>query len=75
MPPITGWRKASEWRTWQGKMLRSIAEHQTANQTYLEEGVRLLELTQRARELFQRQEPLKKRRLPKFPALELLLEG
>ena len=37
-------RKATEWRAEQGRLLRSIEEHQAANQTYLEEGVALLEL-------------------------------
>ena len=34
--------------------------------TYLEEGVRLLELAQRAHRLFQKQEPREKRRLLNF---------
>jgi site-specific DNA recombinase len=59
-------RKASEWRSEQDLLLRSIEEHQTANQTYLGEGVRLLELTQRAHTLFQKQEPREKRRLLNF---------
>ncbi len=59
-------RKASEWRKEQDLLLRSIEEHQTANQTYLEEGVRLLDLAQRAHRLFQKQEPREKRRLLNF---------
>ena len=59
-------RKASEWRSEQDRLLRSIEEHQGANQTYLEEGVRLLELAQRAHSLFQKQEPREKRRLLNF---------
>ena len=39
-------RRASEWRREQDRLLLSIEEHQSANQTYLEEGVRLLELAQ-----------------------------
>ena len=35
-------RKASEWREEQGKCLALIREHQDTNQTYLDEGIRLL---------------------------------
>ncbi len=59
-------RKACEWRKEQALLLRSIEEHQAANQNYLEEGVRLLELAQRAHKLFQEQEPREKRRLLNF---------
>ena len=59
-------RKATEWRGEQDRLLRSIEEHQTANRTYIDEGVRLLELAHRAYELFQKQEPHEKRRLLNF---------
>ena len=59
-------RKSSEWRREQDRLLQSIEEHQAANQTYLEEGVRLLELARRAHRLFQKQEPREKRRLLNF---------
>ena len=59
-------RKAAEWRAEQDRLLRAIQEHQTADQTYLEEGIRLLELGRRAHELFQKQEPREKRRLLDF---------
>jgi len=59
-------RKATEWRGEQDRLLRSIEEHQTANRTYIDEGVRLLELAHRAYELFQKQEPSEKRRLLNF---------
>ena len=59
-------RKASAWRIEQDLLHRSIEEHQTANQAYLEEGIRLLELAQRASKLFQKQEPREKRRLLNF---------
>ena len=55
--------KSTEWRAEQDRLLRSIEEHQHANRTYIDEGVRLLELASRAAELFQRQTPLEKRRL------------
>ena len=59
-------RKASEWRLEQDRLLRSIEDHQTANQTHLEEGVQLLGLAKRAHSLFQKQEPREKRRLLNF---------
>ena len=59
-------RKAAEWREEQDRLLRTIEQHQTANQNYLEEGIRLLELAHRAPELFERQQPQEKRRLLDF---------
>ena len=59
-------QKSCEWRREQDLLLCSIEEHQAANQSYLEEGVRLLELAQRAHSLFQKQEPREKRRLLNF---------
>jgi site-specific DNA recombinase len=59
-------RKSSEWRQEQDALLCSIEGHQSANQTYLEEGIRLLELVQRAHSLFHKQEPSEKRRLLNF---------
>lgn len=44
-------RKAAEWREEQGRLMRAIEEHQAEDQTYLEEGIRLLELGRRAHEL------------------------
>ena len=59
-------RKAAEWRAEKGRLLHAIEEHQTANQAYLEEGIRLLELGRHAHELFQKQAPREKRRLLNF---------
>jgi site-specific DNA recombinase len=59
-------RKSAEWRDEQQALLRQIAQHQQANQTYLEEGIQLLELARRAPELFARQQPREKRRLLDF---------
>jgi hypothetical protein len=41
-------RKAAEWRAEQQKCLELIRGHQDANQTDLDEGIRLLELAQKA---------------------------
>jgi hypothetical protein len=59
-------RKAAEWRAEQCRLLRSIEARQAANQTYLEEGVALLELAGRAGELFRKQGPREQRRLLDF---------
>jgi len=40
-----------------------IRRHQQADQSYLDGGVRLVELAQNARRLFERQQPREKRRL------------
>ena len=59
-------RKASEWRAEQDRILRAVEGHQTANRTYLDEGIQLLDLARRAHDLFRRQEPREKRRLLDF---------
>jgi site-specific DNA recombinase len=58
--------KSPEWSAEQDRLLRDVATHQAANQTYIEEGVQLLELAHRAHELFERQEAGEKRRLLNF---------
>src|SRR5262249_42977870 len=59
-------RKVAEWRPEQDRLLRAIEQHQTANRTYLDEGVRLLELASKAHALFRQQAPREKRRLLDF---------
>ena len=56
-------RKARDWRAQQNRLLADIGDHQNANQSYMEEGVRILELAVRASELFERQPAEEKRRL------------
>jgi hypothetical protein len=59
-------RMSAEWRAEQDRCLREIERHQSADQSYLVEGVRLLELARNAQRLFQKQEPREKRRLLNF---------
>jgi site-specific DNA recombinase len=59
-------RMSAEWRKEQENLLAEITLHQAADQSYLEEGVRLLELAHDARRLFVNQEPREKRRLLNF---------
>jgi site-specific DNA recombinase len=59
-------RMSGEWRGEQDRCQRDIERHQTADQSYLEEGVRLLELARNAQRLFKIQEARQKRRLLNF---------
>ncbi len=59
-------RMAADWRREQDACLRQIERLKSADQSYLEDGVRILELAKNARRLFERQEPREKRRLLDF---------
>jgi site-specific DNA recombinase len=59
-------RMSGEWRGEQDRCQREIEQHQTADQSYLEEGGRILELARNAQRLFEKQEPREKRRLLSF---------
>jgi site-specific DNA recombinase len=59
-------KMSAEWRAEQDRCLREIGWHQSADQAYLGEGVRLLELAHNAGRLFAKQEPREKRRLLNF---------
>ena len=59
-------RMSGEWRAEQDRCLREIERHQNADQSYLEEGLRILELARNAQRLFEAQEPRQKRRLINF---------
>jgi site-specific DNA recombinase len=57
---------AEQWRVEQEKLMQEIALHEAADQCYLDEGVRLLELAQSAQRLFAKQEPHEQRRMLNF---------
>jgi site-specific DNA recombinase len=59
-------RKAADYRREQARIMREIQAHGTANQSYIEDGVRLLELAQQAHVQFEKQPPAQKRRLLGF---------
>ena len=63
-PSSTGCRR--EWREEQDRCQREIERHQDADQSYMDEGVQILELARNAQRLFERQEPREKRRLLNF---------
>ncbi len=59
-------KKSSHWRREQEDILQKIGSHQDANRSYLDEGVRLLELAQHAAILYEKQSMAEKRRLLNF---------
>jgi hypothetical protein len=59
-------RMSESFRSEQDDLLRQIEKHQHANQAYLDEGVRLLELSQNVVFLYDKQEIREKRRLLNF---------
>lgn len=59
-------RMAGQWRDEQSRCLRDIERHQEAEQSYMEEGLRILELARNAQALFERQPAREKRRLLNF---------
>ena len=68
-------KMSAEWREEQNRCLREIERHQAADQSYMDEGVQILELARNAQRLFERQEPREKRRLLNFRTIELHLGG
>jgi Protein of unknown function (DUF3987)/Recombinase zinc beta ribbon domain len=58
--------KSAEWREEQNRCLREIERHQYAEQSYMDEGIQILELARNAQKLFERQQPREKRRLLNF---------
>ncbi|MFZ5690207.1 MAG: recombinase family protein [Pseudomonadota bacterium] len=59
-------RMARQWREEQSRCLNDIERHQSAEQSYMDEGVQLLELARNAQRLFAKQRPREKRRLLNF---------
>jgi site-specific DNA recombinase len=59
-------RKASEWRNEQSRLTREIQDHRGSDKAYLFEGVKLLEIAGKARDLFSIQSAHEKRRLLNF---------
>ena len=59
-------KMSAEWREEQNRCLREIARHESAEQSYMDEGIRIFELARNAQKLFERQQPREKRRLLNF---------
>ncbi len=59
-------RTSAQWRDEQATLLRELSFHQAADQSYLEDGIRLLDLADRAQEIFEKRSVADKKRLLKF---------
>jgi site-specific DNA recombinase len=59
-------RMAADFRVQQAEILREIQAHQAADQNYIEEGIKLLDLARCAHGLFENQSAREKRRLLDF---------
>ena len=59
-------QKSEEWRAEQTSMLQKLKMYENANRSYLDDGVHLLELAQKASRLYEGQEMAEKRRLLNF---------
>ena len=55
-----------DWRKQQDRCLREIERFQSADQSYLDEGITILEMAQNAQRLFENEQPMEKRRLLNF---------
>ncbi|MES0056590.1 zinc ribbon domain-containing protein [Mesorhizobium sp. M0078] len=56
-------RMSAQWRTEQTRLLREIERHGSAEESYMEDGIRLLELARKAGQLFAKQPVHEKKRL------------
>jgi site-specific DNA recombinase len=59
-------QKNSAWKREQDEIFRKLERHQHANHSYIDEGVKLLELSQRAVMLYDKQTEREKRRIINF---------
>jgi hypothetical protein len=59
-------RKSRQWRDEQSRILREIEGHQVANESYMDAGIRILELSRNMHRLFAKQPADEKRRLLDF---------
>jgi DNA invertase Pin-like site-specific DNA recombinase len=59
-------KMSAQWREEQNRCLREITRQESAEQSYMNEGVQILELARNAQKLFEQQEPREKRRLLNF---------
>lgn len=59
-------RMSENWHGEQNRILRDIEQHQKANQSYFNEGIKILELARKASSLFEKQQPHEKRKLLNF---------
>lgn len=55
--------KSRQWRSEQSEVYRKIEKHMDANRSYMEDGIMILELSQKAHEFYEEQDLLEKREL------------
>ena len=58
--------RAAEWQAEKARIMEALARHQRADDRYLDTGVRVLELAERAHDLYLHQDAANKRRLLGF---------
>lgn len=68
-------RKHQEYKREQARLIKSLEEHKKGSNNYLETGIQLIELAQKALILYQRQSGTEKRRLLRFISSNFLLES
>jgi site-specific DNA recombinase len=59
-------KMSAQWREEQNRCLREIERYEAAEQSYMDDGVQILELAQNAQKLFEQQQSREKRRLLNF---------
>ena len=67
--------KSAEWREDQARIRSDIERHEAADQSYMEEGITLLELANSAADLFEKQPSSEKRKLLDFVLSNSLWDG
>lgn len=67
--------RAAEWQAEKARIVEQVAGHQDADNHYLDTGVRVLDLAERARELYLRQDEANRRRLLGFVLAECTLQA
>jgi len=67
-------RKHHEYKQEQARLLRSLEDHKKGSNNYLETGIQLIELAQKALILYKRQGNTEKRRLLRFISSNFLLQ-
>jgi len=68
-------RKSQEWRSHQLELQRTVEAHQSANQLYLDAGVKILRLSQQAYPLWLSQPQMEKRKLLNLLLLNCTFDG
>ncbi|TIO82663.1 MAG: hypothetical protein E5X74_23565 [Mesorhizobium sp.] len=68
-------RMSAQWRVEQTRLLREIERHGEAQESYMEDGVRLLELARSASQLFTKAGPSREKTASESGAVELRVES